>query len=69
MRAAQVAADPAAAGWVTGVLWDRDRRLAVGRAGFHGPPDARGMVEVGSAVVGEQVDEVDGLEVVHELGL
>ncbi len=121
MRAAQVAADPAAAGWVTGVLWDPDRRLAVGRAGFHGPPDARGTVEVGYAVlpehrrrgyaraapavlldrarrepavrvvrlsiapdnaasravacpfgfavVGEQVDEVDGLEVVHEVGV
>ena len=39
--------------WVTGVLWDRDRRLAVGRAGFHGPPDARGMVEIGYAVLPE----------------
>jgi RimJ/RimL family protein N-acetyltransferase len=49
MRAAQVAAEPAAAGWVTGIVWDPDRRLAVGRAGFHGPPDAVGMVEVGYA--------------------
>jgi RimJ/RimL family protein N-acetyltransferase len=49
MRAAQVAADPASAAWVTGVVWDPDRRLAVGRAGFHGPPDDRGMVEVGYA--------------------
>jgi RimJ/RimL family protein N-acetyltransferase len=121
MRAGQVAADPSAATWVTGVLWDPDRRLAVGRAGFHGPPDARGMVEVGYAVlpehrrrgyaraalavlldrarrepavrvvrlsiapdnaasqavarpfglvaVGEQVDDVDGLEVVYEVGV
>ena len=119
MRAEQVAADPSAAAWVTGVVWDPDRRLAVGRAGFHGPPDGRGMVEVGYAVlpehrrrgyaraalaalveraraepavsvvrlsiapsntasqavarpfgfvvVGEQVDEVDGVEVVSEL--
>jgi RimJ/RimL family protein N-acetyltransferase len=49
MRAAQVAADPAAARWVTRVVWDPDRGLAVGRAGFHGPPDAAGMVEVGYA--------------------
>ena len=120
-RAAQVAADPAVAAWVTGVVWDPDRRLAVGRAGFHGPPDARGTVEIGYATlpehrrrgyaravlaalldrarqepdvrvvpvsiaptnaasrgvalpfgfrrVGEQVDEVDGPEVVYELGL
>jgi len=117
-RAAQVAADPASARWVTGVVWDPDHRLAVGRAGFHGPPDGAGMVEVGYATdpgyrrrgyaraalralldraavepgvrtvrasvgphnlasrdlvlahgfveVGEQEDEVDGLEVVYE---
>jgi RimJ/RimL family protein N-acetyltransferase len=53
VRAAQVAADPASAAWVTGVVWDPDRRLAVGRAGFHGPPDAHGMVEVGYAVLPE----------------
>jgi RimJ/RimL family protein N-acetyltransferase len=53
VRSLQVAADPASAAWVTGVVWDPDRRLAVGRAGFHGPPDARGMVEVGYAVVPE----------------
>ena len=49
VRADQVAADPGHATWVTGVVWDPDRRLAVGRAGFHGPPDARGMVEIGYA--------------------
>ncbi|HJX44383.1 MAG TPA: GNAT family N-acetyltransferase, partial [Geodermatophilus sp.] len=43
MRAAQVAAGPEVAGWVTGVLWDPDRRLPVGR----------GMVEVGYAVLPE----------------
>jgi RimJ/RimL family protein N-acetyltransferase len=53
IRAAQVTADPGVAAWVTGVVWDPDRRLAVGRAGFHGPPDARGMVEVGYATVPE----------------
>ncbi|MGY1661328.1 GNAT family N-acetyltransferase [Geodermatophilus sp. SYSU D00705] len=119
MRAAQVVADPPSADWVTRVVWDPDRRLAVGRAGFHGPPDAAGVVEVGYSIdpghrrrgyaraalralldraaadpcvttvrasvapgnvasrdlvlgsgfvaVGEQVDEVDGPEVVYEV--
>lgn len=49
-RAAQVARDPGSAAWVTGLVWDRDRRLVTGRAGFHGPPDAQGMVEIGYAV-------------------
>lgn len=50
MRSEQVAGDPASAGWVTGVIWDERRRVAVGRAGYHGPPDAAGMVEIGYAV-------------------
>lgn len=50
MRARQVAADPASAEWVTGVIWDERRQLAVGRAGYHGPPDPSGMVEIGYAV-------------------
>ena len=47
VRAVQVAAEPASAAWITGVVWDSQRRVAVGCAGFHGPPDERGMVEVG----------------------
>lgn len=50
IRAAQVVEDPASGGWITGVVWDPDRQLAVGRAGFHGPPDAEGMVEVGYSI-------------------
>ncbi|MBU3064892.1 GNAT family N-acetyltransferase [Nocardia sp. NEAU-G5] len=50
MRCAQVEKDPVSAGWVTGVIWDEQERLAVGRAGFHGLPDASGMVEIGYAV-------------------
>lgn len=50
MRAAQVLTDPGAAGWVTGVVLDADDLAPVGRAGFHGPPDERGMVEVGYAI-------------------
>ena len=50
MRSAQCEQDPAAAGWVTGVIWDDARGLAVGAAGFHGPPDGSGMVEIGYRV-------------------
>jgi RimJ/RimL family protein N-acetyltransferase len=53
IRHAQVLAHPSSAAWVTGVVWDDDRALAVGRAGFHGPPDPDGMVEIGYAVVPE----------------
>lgn len=49
-RSAQVQADPLSAGWITGVIWDPHRQLAVGRAGYHGPPDTAGMVEIGYAV-------------------
>jgi RimJ/RimL family protein N-acetyltransferase len=49
-RSRQVEEDPASAAWVTGVIWDEQRQVAVGRAGYHGPPDQSGMVEVGYAV-------------------
>lgn len=49
-RARQVEHDPAFACWVTGIIWDEDQQLAVGRAGFHAPPDPAGMVEIGYAV-------------------
>jgi len=49
-RHAQFEQDPATAAWVTGIIWDDDARVAVGRAGYHGPPDEDGMVEIGYAV-------------------
>jgi len=49
-RSKQVEADPASAAWVTGVIWDEQHQVAVGRAGYHGPPDPSGMVEIGYAV-------------------
>jgi RimJ/RimL family protein N-acetyltransferase len=50
IRAVQIVEDPGSAAWITGIVWDPGRRLAVGRAGYHGPPDATGMVEVGYSV-------------------
>ena len=49
-RSKQVEENPASAAWVTGVIWDERHRVAVGRAGYHGPPDPSGMVEIGYAV-------------------
>ncbi len=50
IRAVQIVEDPSSAAWITGVVWDPDRRLVVGRAGYHGPPDGDGMVEVGYSI-------------------
>jgi RimJ/RimL family protein N-acetyltransferase len=50
MRSGQAEQDPASAGWVTGIIFDEDRHLAAGRAGYHGPPDSEGLVEIGYAV-------------------
>ena len=49
-RASQIAEDPASAAWVTRVIVDLGRNIVVGRAGFHGPPNSGGMVEVGYAI-------------------
>jgi RimJ/RimL family protein N-acetyltransferase len=49
-RSRQFEEDPATAAWVTGVIWDEDQRVAVGRAGYHDRPDADGRVEIGYAV-------------------
>ena len=118
VRLDQVRADPSAADWVVRAVVVPPAGV-VGHAGFHGPPDADGVVEVGYTVVpelrgrgyaraalaalvaeaaaspqvrvvrasvqpdnaaslavvrragfvhvGEQVDDEDGLELVHEL--
>ncbi len=49
-RHRQVEEDPTSAAWVTGVIWDEQQQLAVGKAGYHGAPDPTGMVEIGYAV-------------------
>jgi RimJ/RimL family protein N-acetyltransferase len=47
MRSEQCEQDPSSADWVTGIVWDERQCVAVGAAGFHGPPDGSGMVEIG----------------------
>lgn len=50
MRSRQVEEDRTSAAWVTGVIWDEQQHVAVGRAGYHGLPDPSGTVEIGYAV-------------------
>jgi len=50
-RIAQIEADPASAPWLVHVVVADGH--AVGHAGFHGPPDENGMVEIGYSVVPE----------------
>jgi RimJ/RimL family protein N-acetyltransferase len=48
LRTEQIAADPASENWLANVVVHEG--TAVGHAGFHGPPDANGMVEIGYTV-------------------
>ena len=50
MRRDQIAADPASAAWVNGVIWCERQQVAVGHVGYHGPPGPTGMVEIGYTV-------------------
>lgn len=49
LRLDQVRRDPAAAAWVVRAVVVNDE--VVGHAGFHGPPDETGTVEIGYTVV------------------
>jgi ribosomal-protein-alanine N-acetyltransferase len=120
LRLAQVTRDPTEEPWLYRVAVLKGTREVVGRAGFHAPPDAEGVVEIGYSTapehrrrgyalemttallawgtahgatrclasvrpdneaslamiaklgfvkVGEQMDEIDGLEWVHSLTL
>lgn len=49
-RAKQAVETPEDLPWMTGVVWDEDARLPVGKAGYHAAPDSHGMVELGYAI-------------------
>jgi ribosomal-protein-alanine N-acetyltransferase len=49
-RLRQVEGDPGAAPWLLRAIKFRGDRTMIGHAGFHGPPDSRGFVEVGYSV-------------------
>jgi RimJ/RimL family protein N-acetyltransferase len=50
IRRDDIAADPACAAWVARAALDADSGVVVGHGGFHGPPDAEGVVEVAYSV-------------------
>jgi [ribosomal protein S5]-alanine N-acetyltransferase len=50
IRLQQIAEDPSSAEWVARAAVSDPDGAVVGHAGFHGPPDATGMVEVGYSV-------------------
>ncbi|WP_349815173.1 GNAT family N-acetyltransferase [Curtobacterium sp. MCBD17_040] len=50
MRSQQIEERPSDAAWITRLIVDPDITVAVGAAGFHGAPDAAGMVELGYRV-------------------
>ncbi|WP_322987240.1 GNAT family N-acetyltransferase [Phaeacidiphilus oryzae] len=50
LRLEQIAADPGHARWMVRQAVVAADGLVVGHAGFHGPPDQAGMVEIGYAI-------------------
>ncbi|MGL3807141.1 GNAT family N-acetyltransferase [Paeniglutamicibacter sp. R2-26] len=49
-RLIQIGLDGTEAPWITRIVVDAHTGAVVGRAGFHGKPDATGMVEIGYAI-------------------
>jgi len=52
-RLRMIRTDPAVAPWLARAIYGRPAEAVVGRAGFHGPPDAEGVVEIGYAIAPE----------------
>jgi RimJ/RimL family protein N-acetyltransferase len=50
IRRDDIARDPAAAEWIARVVLDAGTGQVVGHAGFHGPPDEEGTVEIAYTV-------------------
>lgn len=50
IRADQIAADPESENWAASIVVDDATGEAVGHAGFHAPPNADGMVEIGYSI-------------------
>jgi RimJ/RimL family protein N-acetyltransferase len=59
--------DPASAPWLVRAVVDASSDAVVGHAGFHGAPDAAGMVEVGYTILPEHRRQGYGRATVHAL--
>jgi [ribosomal protein S5]-alanine N-acetyltransferase len=53
LRVDQMTAEPGSAQWIVRAAVAEPEGVVVGWAGFHGPPDENGMVEIGYTVVPE----------------
>jgi RimJ/RimL family protein N-acetyltransferase len=53
IRLEQIERDPASAGWIARAVVAEPAGVVVGHGGFHGPPDADGVVEVAYSVAPE----------------
>jgi ribosomal-protein-alanine N-acetyltransferase len=53
LRYDQLQRSPGSAPWLVRAAVDPESGAVIGHAGFHGPPDANGMVEVGYTVIPE----------------
>jgi RimJ/RimL family protein N-acetyltransferase len=53
LRLDDIRRDPRAADWIAGAAIAEPEGVVVGHCGFHGPPDANGVVEVAYAVAPE----------------
>jgi ribosomal-protein-alanine N-acetyltransferase len=53
LRLGQLVGDPECAPWLIRAVVAKPGRTVVGHAGFHGPPDEHGTVEVGYLIVPE----------------
>ena len=67
LRSRQAHDDPSAIGWLTGAVVDAATGLVVGFAGYHGPPDESGMVEIGYDIGEEYRRRGYGHAVIQEL--
>jgi RimJ/RimL family protein N-acetyltransferase len=54
LRLGQMAGEPACAPWLVRAVVAEPAGVVVGHAGFHGRPDAAGMIEVGYRIVPER---------------
>ncbi|MCZ4643196.1 hypothetical protein [Rhodococcus erythropolis] len=61
-RSKQISGNPLDSAWITRIAVDARTSTPVGLAGFHGRPDARGMVEIGY-----RIDPAFGDWATHEL--
>lgn len=52
-RVQQIERDPGSAPWLVRAIVAEPDQAVIGHAGFHGPPDEKGMVEIGYTVLPE----------------